>query len=82
MLPLSPGSEYTIFASTVDNVGNRRSILEDMQNVMRIDFPIVEVPCPSDCSNRGNCTQFGTCQCDEGFYGPDCSQGILFTCIV
>ena len=26
------------------------------------------------CSNHGSCSEVGTCQCDEGFYGDNCSS--------
>ena len=73
VLALSPGSQYQIFASAVDNVGNRRSLEEDMQNFVTIDFP--GVVCLNNCSERGVCTEFSTCRCDPGYYGSDCSEG-------
>ena len=73
VLALSPGSQYRVFASAVDNVGNRRSLEEDMQNFLTIDFP--GVVCPNNCSDRGVCTEFSTCRCAPGYYGNDCSEG-------
>ena len=73
VLALSPGSQYRVFASAVDNVGNRRSLEEDMQNFVTIDFP--GVVCPNNCSDRGVCTEFSTCRCAPGYYGNDCSEG-------
>ena len=73
VLALSPGSQYQIFASAVDNVGNRRSLEEDMQNFVTIDFP--GVVCLNNCSERGLCTEFSTCRCDPGYYGRDCREG-------
>ena len=29
------------------------------------------------CSNRGTCQSDHTCLCDEGFYGDNCSRGML-----
>ena len=26
------------------------------------------------CSDHGSCSDVGTCQCDEGFYGDNCSS--------
>ena len=26
------------------------------------------------CSNHGSCSDVGTCQCDEGYYGDTCSS--------
>ena len=75
VLGLSPGSQYQIFASAVDNVGNRPPLEEDMQNVVTIDFPNVERRCPNNCSGRGLCTEFSTCQCSPGYYASDCSRG-------
>ena len=34
----------------------------------------MEDPCPSDCSNRGQCFD-GRCLCDMGYHGMDCSMG-------
>ena len=73
VLALSPGFQYRIFASAVDHVGNRRSLEEDMQSFMTIDFP--GGVCPNNCSERGSCTEFSTCKCDPGYYGSDCGQG-------
>ena len=75
VLALSPGSQYRVFASAFDNVGNRRSLEEDIQNLLTIDFPNVEGVCLNNCSERGACTEFSTCKCDPGYYGSDCSQG-------
>ena len=31
--------------------------------------------CPNSCSGRGKCSQYSTCQCNEGWdLAPDCSQ--------
>lgn len=77
VLALSPGSQYRVFASAVDNVGNRRSLEEDMQNLLTVDFP--GGVCLNNCSGRGTCTEFSTCRCDPGYYGSDCSQGNVKT---
>ena len=39
--------------------------------------------CPNDCSQKGRCdTTTYTCQCYEGFWGPDCSlRLILYACM-
>ncbi|XP_035829885.1 uncharacterized protein LOC106014199 isoform X2 [Aplysia californica] len=34
--------------------------------------PVVDLLCPNDCSNNGNCTN-GECLCTDGFAGDDCS---------
>ena len=39
----------------------------------------LELICPGDCSNAGNCdTSTGICLCDPGRNGPDCSSKLLF----
>ena len=75
ILPLSPGSDYKVFASAVDNVGNRIPPQQEMDNFVLINYPLVASRCVSDCSGRGNCTVYATCECDPGYYGNDCSQG-------
>lgn len=75
ILPLSEGTRFTLFSSSVDNVGNRRPLRNAMQDYVQLDFPIVLATCPSNCSSNGNCTVFGDCLCEDGFYGSDCSQG-------
>ena len=38
-------------------------------------FFFVELKCPGDCSNAGNCdTSTGQCTCDSGRHGLDCSS--------
>ena len=34
----------------------------------------LEMPCPNDCSNRGQCFD-GRCVCDFGYHGNDCAIG-------
>ena len=75
ILPLSPGSDYKVFASAVDNVGNRIPPQQQMDNFVLINYPFAASRCVSDCSGRGNCTVYATCECDLGYYGNDCSQG-------
>lgn len=76
VLALSPGTQHRIFASAVDNVGNRRPLEEDaMENSIIIDIPITEGSCTNNCFERGNCSRFGTCQCEAGYFGNDCSLG-------
>ena len=82
ILPLSPGAEYRVFASAVDNVGNRIPPQQQMDNYVLINYPITASRCSSDCSGRGNCTVYATCECDPGYYGNDCSQGNISTDIV
>ena len=41
-----------------------------------LNFPIIEIQCPNNCSDRGNCTVFGICVCEPGNYGSDCGQGM------
>merc|ERR1711871_916086 len=36
--------------------------------------PEVGTSCTNDCSGRGHCDIFGTCQCDPGYEGDDCSM--------
>ena len=75
ILPLSEETEFTFFSSPVDNVGNRRALQSAVQDASQLTFPIVFATCPNNCSNNGNCTVFGDCVCDSGFYGGDCSEG-------
>ena len=82
ILPLSPGAEYRVFASAVDNVGNRIPPQQQMDNYVLINYPITASRCISDCSGRGNCTVYATCECDPGYYGNDCSQGNISTDII
>ena len=75
ILPLNEGTQFTLFTSSVDYVGNREPLAESMQAYTTLDFPISIIMCPNNCSNNGNCTIFGDCLCEAGFYGSDCSQG-------
>ena len=37
--------------------------------------PVAEISspaCPSDCNGHGNCTQKGTCFCNQGYAPPAC----------
>ena len=77
ILNLAPGSQYRLFASAVDNVGNQRPSQELIADSLLVDFPISQALCVNNCSNRGSCTTFGTCDCSQGFYGSDCSRGII-----
>lgn len=78
ILPLSQGSQHQLFASAVDNVGNRQPIgMGTPENAIVIDIPIVQVQCPNNCSLKGNCTALGVCLCQSGYYGNDCSLGNL-----
>lgn len=75
ILPLSEETQFTLFTSSVDNVGNRRPLRSAMRDYIQLDFPVVFAMCPRNCSNNGNCSVFGDCLCEDGFYGSDCSQG-------
>ena len=75
VLALSPGAQHRIFASAVDHVGNRQSIPEDMKNILIVDVPLLQRQCPNNCSLRGNCSSFGICSCETGYFGKDCSLG-------
>lgn len=75
LLPIDEGTQFSLISSPEDNVGNRKPLEVAMQQVVVLDFPIMLATCPSNCSSNGNCTVFGDCICDEGFYGFDCSQG-------
>ena len=71
VLPLQSGATYNISVTVTDNVGNRGP---DTTNRLTIDFPFVNI-CPNNCSENGDCTAIGTCRCETGFYGNDCSLG-------
>jgi len=43
---------------------------------MRMRSLAMAGPCPNGCSSKGICRE-GTCFCDPGQTGPDCSQGAL-----
>ena len=75
ILPNSQATRSTFFASSVDNVGNRKPLSEAMLNSVTFDFPVVIGICSNNCSGNGNCTAFGNCICDEGYFGNDCGQG-------
>lgn len=75
ILPLSRGTQFALLSSPVDNVGNRKTLKQAMRDLARLDFPIVVAACPNNCSDNGNCTVFGDCVCEDGFYGSICSQG-------
>ena len=72
ILALSPGSQHQLFASAVDNVGNRQSM---MDSFVVVNVPLFEGLCPNNCSLRGNCSTFGICTCEAGYFGNDCSRG-------
>ena len=76
ILPLCEEIEFKLFVSAVDNVGNRRPLEESIQDIVTFQFPLDLVMCPNNCSNNGNCTVFGNCQCSLGLYGDDCSRGL------
>lgn len=75
LLPLEEGTQFSFISTAVDNVGNRKPLDEAMEDVMEFDFPVILATCPSNCSDNGNCTTFGFCICEDGYYGDDCSQG-------
>lgn len=76
VLPLAEGTTHRLVASAVDNVGNRQPLIGDvMNNVIVVDIPLVVRPCVNNCSMRGNCSSFGICICESGYYGNDCSLG-------
>jgi len=37
--------------------------------------------CRNDCNQRGRCTNFGMCECDNGYYGYDCSIQLTENCV-
>ena len=53
-----------------------------METVIVIDIPVNEALCLNNCSNRGNCSNFGICLCEEGYFGRDCSLGIIIHNII
>jgi hypothetical protein len=76
VLPLAEGTTHRLLASAVDNVGNRQPLIGDiMNNMIAVDIPLVVRPCVNNCSMRGNCSSFGICTCESGYYGNDCSSG-------
>lgn len=40
------------------------------------------VSCPNNCGGHGECLRDGTCACENGYTGTDCSTGILFIKII
>lgn len=74
ILPLSQVTQYTLFTSSVDYVGNRKPLNEAVLDFVEFDFPIVIDLCINNCSGNGNCTLFGNCLCEDGYFGNDCSQ--------
>lgn len=78
ILPLTQGSQFRLFSSSVDYVGNREPLAASMQDFVDLDFPVILATCANNCSNHGNCTVFGDCICEEGFYGENCSEGKHF----
>ena len=77
VLPVMAGAQYKVVGVAADNVGNRRPLTTDsLSNFIVIDYPIVAALCPNNCSDHGNCSSIGTCTCEEGFYGRDCSAGM------
>lgn len=78
VLAVSPGSQHTVLASALDNVGNRQPIM-DLNNMVVVDVPFYERFCSNNCSLRGNCSTFGICVCDPGYFGNDCSLGEFVT---
>ena len=77
ILPLTQGFQYHVFAAAVDKVGNMQSLGSAVNNAVQVNITTVEVSCLNDCSGQGSCTAIGTCQCQSGFYGSDCSQGTV-----
>ena len=77
ILPLTQGVQHHVFAAAVDKVGNMQSLGSAMSNAVQVNITTVEVSCLNDCSGQGSCTAIGTCQCQSGFYGSDCSQGTV-----
>ena len=75
ILPLAQGFQYHVFAAAVDKVGNMQPLEGAINNILQLDVTTVEITCLNDCSGRGSCSAIGTCQCQVGFYGSDCSQG-------
>ena len=75
ILSLPQGFQYHVVAAAVDNVGNMQSLESAVNNVLQVNITTVEITCLNDCSGRGSCSAIGTCQCQSGFYGSDCSQG-------
>ena len=73
VLSLSPGSRHRLFASAVDNVGNRQPMM--MDDAITVDVPLFADLCPNNCSLRGNCSMFGICTCEEGYFGNACNLG-------
>ena len=75
LLQLDEGTSFTFFSSPVDNVDNRAPLQVAMEGLTMLNFPIMLASCPNSCSGSGNCTVYGDCICNDGFYGSDCSQG-------
>ena len=76
ILPLSQGTHFTLFSAPVDNVGNRKPLEVAMAEAVEVEFNVVIPTCPNNCSGNGNCTTYGDCVCEDGFYGINCSEGV------
>lgn len=76
ILPILQGFHYDVVAIAVDNVGNKQALEDAVQNVLSFNIT-VQTNCLNDCSGRGRCSIIGTCICESGFYGSDCSRGKL-----
>lgn len=76
ILPTLQGFQYHVVAMAVDNVGNMQALEDALENVLLFNITVQSLgTCLNDCSGQGRCSVTGTCHCESGFFGSDCSRG-------
>ena len=56
-------------------VGMTSGAGEEFAQVVLSSWTLLDTACPSDCTDRGRCTQ-GKCECDAGFEGAHCADHV------